>query len=124
MVQSIVKGAVLWAISKGLRLPQPPIDRVSELSFLVRLLKEQRIDCVLDVGANRGQFASELRAIGYGGHIVSFEPVGTEFAAMKERMARDPRWTGHQLALGRRTESLTISIPRLTVMSSLLEPIY
>jgi FkbM family methyltransferase len=91
--------------------------------FLKDLLGQLEIDCVLDVGANRGQFARELRTIGYSGLIVSFEPVSTEFRVMQERFTRDSKWRGHQIALGSRDESRAIRIPRLTVLSSFLEPI-
>jgi len=121
MSQSIIKSIAVWGISKGLRLPQAPLDRVNELSFLRDLLLQLKIDCVLDVGANRGQFARELRGIGYDGLIISFEPISSEFLALKEQFKNDPKWNGYQTALGSRDESLSITIPRLTVMSSLLE---
>jgi FkbM family methyltransferase len=122
-VQNLVKEFVLWSISKGLHLPQPPIDRVSELVFLRELLGQLEIDCVLDVGANRGQFAGELRKIGYAGPIISFEPVSTEFRAMQEKFRKDSKWRGHQIALGSTDESRSINIPNLTVLSSFLESI-
>jgi FkbM family methyltransferase len=122
MSQCIIKSLALWGISKGLHLPQTLLDRVNELSLFRDLLSQLEIDCVLDVGANCGQFARELRGFGYRGQIVSFEPILSEFLAMKEQFKNDPRWSGYQLALGSRAESMTISIPKLTVLSSLLEP--
>ncbi len=80
-----------------------------------------RIDCVLDVGANRGQFARELRGIGYNGRIISFEPIGNEFLVLKEQFKNDLKWSGHQVALGSKEETMSITIPKLTVMSSLLD---
>lgn len=124
MFKSLAKNLVLWGVSKGLRLPQPPVDRINELTFLAALLKRLKIDCVLDVGANRGQFAGELRRIGYSGLIISFEPVSTEFSVMQARFKDDSHWRGYQIALGSVEESKVILIPRLTVMSSLLEPIH
>lgn len=122
MITAIAKNSVLWSISKGFRLPQPPIDRINELSFLRDLLIQLGTDFVLDVGANRGQFAGELRMIGYSGIIISFEPVSTEFFALQERFKNDSQWKGYQFALGSADGSKNIMIPRLSVMSSLLEP--
>jgi FkbM family methyltransferase len=122
MSQCIIKSIALWVISKGLHLPQALLDRMNELSLLRDLLSQLEVDCVLDVGANCGQFARELRGFGYRGQIISFEPISSEFLAMKEQFKHDPRWSGYRLALGSKVESMTLSIPKLTVLSSLLEP--
>ncbi|HEV2612552.1 MAG TPA: FkbM family methyltransferase [Noviherbaspirillum sp.] len=121
MAKNIAKSLATWSVSKGLRLPEQQLDRVNELSSLRHLLQQLEIDCVLDVGANRGQYAQELRDIGYTGHIVSFEPISTEFGIMKKSFMDDAKWRGYQMALGSREESLLINVPKLTVMSSLLE---
>ena len=92
-----------------------------ELSYLRQLLTQLQVDCVLDVGANVGQFACELRGIGYRGQIVSFEPITSVFSALQRSFAGDPKWRGFHMALGAKEDSMTITIPKLTVMSSLLE---
>src|SRR5437868_7811678 len=43
--------------------------------LLRHVLGKLSINCVLDVGANRGQFGTLLRGIGYTGWIISFEPI-------------------------------------------------
>ena len=118
---SVLKSLAVWAVSRGLRLPEASLDRVIELTFLRRLLRQLRIDCVLDVGANRGQFAAELRGIGYRGHIVSFEPISSEFQALERRFNGDPKWIGYQCALGSAAAEMPLTVPRLSVMSSFLE---
>lgn len=120
--KSFLKSLSLIGISKGLRLPHGKLDRVMELLFLRDLLNQLEIDCVVDVGANRGQFSSELRGIGYGGKIVSFEPVRSEFEILAKKFQNDKNWIGHQIALGSADREMTITVPSLTVMSSLLEP--
>jgi FkbM family methyltransferase len=116
----ISKSLAIWSISKGLQLPQLPLERINELTFLRRLLEQLQIDCVLDVGANRGQFAKELRGIGYDGALVSFEPIASEFEALRHGFENDVRWRGYRVALGSAPALMTITIPKLTVMSSLL----
>jgi len=88
---------------------------------LLGLLAHYRVDCVLDVGANKGQYARLLRRAGYRGQIVSFEPVPDVFAALQEAAAGDDRWTVHQVALGRSDGTTTMNVVPGT-MSSVLVP--
>ena len=66
------------------------------------LFARLEINCVLDVGANLGQYARFLREHGYQGHIVSFEPVPEAFEQLRHAMSGDPKWRGFQYALGER----------------------
>jgi FkbM family methyltransferase len=124
MFKAFAKDFVLWSISKGCKLPHSLLNRTIELIFLRDLLAQLKIDCVLDVGANRGQFAYELRKTGYTGLIISFEPISTVFRALQERFANDSSWIGHQIALGSSDERKTITVPGNTLLSSFLEPIF
>jgi FkbM family methyltransferase len=64
-----------------------------------RLLAEHGVELVIDVGANRGQYAEELRRHGYQGRIVSFEPLSQAHAVLERRSAADGRWEVRQIAL-------------------------
>jgi FkbM family methyltransferase len=84
------------------------------------LLREHAISLVLDVGANRGQYAQELRAHGYQGRIVSFEPAPETFRALAKCAAGDPMWEARQLAASDRAG--TVSLSQADNFSSLLPP--
>jgi FkbM family methyltransferase len=75
---------------------------------------------VLDVGANGGQFGEELRACGYSGSIISFEPANVAFRELTGRTARDSNWTAHNLALGDIPGRATLNISKFSTFSSLL----
>jgi FkbM family methyltransferase len=77
--------------------PDAPATLSAHLSFLFSVLQ---INCVLDVGAHNGEFSDAVRDLGYGGRIVSFEPVPEHFAELSRRRAHDPDWRGYPLALG------------------------
>jgi len=79
------------------------------------------IDVVLDIGANDGRYATEIREAGWNGKIVSFEPQPMVFARLKERMANDPDWSGHQIGLGSKDSTLTLNAYGLDVLSSFLK---
>jgi FkbM family methyltransferase len=64
------------------------------------VLDALRINCVLDVGANKGQYAQMLRRAGYAGRIVSFEPLAHLVEDLREASRDDPHWTVVPVALG------------------------
>ena len=91
-------------------------------ALLPALFSTHAIDCVIDVGAHHGEFGAFLRSIGYGGQVVSFEPVSQAFHELKQRASTDPNWTVHQFALGGATEELDINIAEGSDLSSFLAP--
>lgn len=88
----------------------------------VRVIEHMNVDCVLDVGANVGQYGQFLRSIGYRGPIVSFEPLSTVADQLEAAARRDGQWTVQRMALGSATTEATINITRAPVMSSLRSP--
>jgi hypothetical protein len=70
-------------------------------------LRSRNVSMVLDVGANIGQYAKSLRAEGYNGSIVSFEPVKAAYADLFDQMSGDKLWSGRNYALGdKRTQEV------------------
>lgn len=122
MSLNLKKRLALNAIAAGMSLPDESITRVQELVSLKHLLDLAKINCVLDVGANEGQFATDVRGIGFKGLIVSFEPLRQEFSRLQKTFGQDPLWRGFQFALGDKSGPAKINvIPHLTVMSSILQ---
>lgn len=83
------------------------------------LLRATEANCVLDVGANVGQYAKALRGAGYQGRIVSFEPVSRAFAQLRSAAADDPEWHVHPYALGRTDGTAQINADPKTLSSML-----
>jgi FkbM family methyltransferase len=87
----------------------------------MRLLRDEGVDLVLDVGANAGQYARELRIGGYGGRIWSFEPLGWPYYELSRRAAGDAGWDVTQTALGDHDGWETMYVSADTQSSSVLE---
>ena len=86
-----------------------------------RFLDIYQIDTVLDVGANTGQFAFELRHdLGYKNRILSFEPLSTAFKLLQAQAAHDTAWQVFHHALGDVEETREINIAGNSESSSLL----
>jgi len=79
------------------------------------------VDLVLDVGANAGQFGTDLRSMGYRGRIVSFEPLTSAHVQLLRAAHDDPAWSVHpRCAVGDRDDTVTINVAGNSVSSSLL----
>jgi FkbM family methyltransferase len=71
------------------RRPKPHKTRTGRI---VLTLTAHAIDTVIDIGANIGQTGQELRAHGFKGRILSFEPVPSAHAALTRAAAKDKLW--------------------------------
>jgi len=111
---------IFWSLGIDLVKYDPDNSLASYIRMLVR---ELDIDCILDVGAHRGEFATGLRTFGYTGRIISFEPVTRNFLHLQQIAARDSHWEVHQLALGSEERDAEINITASTVLCSFLDPV-
>lgn len=85
-------------------------------------LERLSINCVMDVGANRGDYAVMLRRIGYRGLIVSIEPVREVYESLAQRAAPDPKWKVLNYALGDKNELKQINVCTARNLSSFFRP--
>jgi len=88
----------------------------------VLLLRHHGVSTVLDVGANSGQYAVELRRFGYSGDIVSFEPLAGAWRELHRRAAADGRWTAVRCALGAERCEVVINVAANAGASSSVLP--
>ena len=88
---------------------------------IIDFLADRKIDTVIDVGANVGQFGEGLRAEGFRGKIVSFEPVASVYQELAKKAAADGNWDAHRCGLGSAPGTAQIHVSELTVFSSILD---
>jgi FkbM family methyltransferase len=86
----------------------------------MQLLKKNRVDLILDVGANKGQYALAVRENGFKGKIVSFEPLQAAYAKLQENLGNDTLWKGYNFGLGDSNEFLTLNVASNLASSSFL----
>jgi len=86
----------------------------------IDLLRRYEINMLFDVGANAGQYATTMRALGYEGRIVSFEPSSEPYGILAAAARRDPAWTTVQRALGERVGTVALHVSGNSQSSSVL----
>jgi FkbM family methyltransferase len=121
-----MRSLIKRGIKIGLRRVGFEIRRWTAENFpdaqLARILAHLGIDLVLDVGANEGQYAKMLRAIGHCGRIVSFEPLSSAHAKLVEASRGDGGWTvAPRVALGEAEGEVLIHIAGNSFSSSILK---
>ena len=104
-------------------VPTWRLARLPQQRHVARLIELLGIDCIVDVGAHRGQYRDFLRDdVGYDGLIVSFEPLPALAAKLAERARSDRRWIVEPFALGRESGFATINVMASDTFSSFLAP--
>jgi FkbM family methyltransferase len=92
------------------------------MHLVTRLLEAHDANVVLDVGANSGRYAIELRRAGYSGRIVSFEPVDEPFTVLEARAAGDSLWDVLPFAIGAENGTTTLNVAANAGESSSILP--
>jgi FkbM family methyltransferase len=89
--------------------------------IFMSMMARHEIAAVIDVGANRGQFASRLRSrLGHQGLMISIEPQPDAFADLQQLAAADEKWSAMNLALGDINGILPLNISANSASSSIL----
>jgi FkbM family methyltransferase len=121
----LIKNSIL-RVSRFFGYEIVPLREMKARDFALHLravLAHQNIDCILDVGANVGQYHDFLRdKVLYGGPIVSFEPVGRNIDRLRERAQFDSAWHIEGYALGAAEGTLPLNVMVSDQFSSFLEP--
>lgn len=87
--------------------------------LLWEIFRDGIIDCVFDVGANKGQFRNFLRNdVGYKGLILSFEPLKHLVELCRDRAKSDPMWHIFDHALGLQETERRINVAMSDDLSS------
>ena len=101
-------------------------DALEDRAFalhLEQLFHKLDVQCVLDVGANSGQYRRFLRdLVGYQGLIISFEPQQVNVARLREQAKTDPKWIIQDYALGSEDARRSFNVMKLDLLSSFREP--
>ena len=100
-------------------VPVTRLDNVKRLRS--KLILSEGIDLILDVGANCGQYAIEVRSLNYKNKIISFEPVKETFQQLEKVSKADNLWDVYNYALGEKKSELFINVAEKTVRSSFLD---
>ena len=116
--QGLASNRVVAAIRRRVNRAGFDITREPFDDRFVRALTKRGIDCVLDVGANTGQYGTDLRAARFTGRILSVEPLSSAFAELTQATERDPSWTAVRAAASDQAGTLLLHIAGNSVSSS------
>ncbi len=91
---------------------------------LLRFFEHHKIDIVLDVGANSGQFAQELLESGFKGKIVSFEALPHVYEDLKQNAKTyGKQWVvAPQCAISDEEKTVNFHVTKENTSSSMLKP--
>jgi FkbM family methyltransferase len=86
----------------------------------ISLINHFKINKIFDIGANKGQYALEIRKSGYRGEIISFEPTSKAYEILSRRSSNDKKWQVSNRAIGNFDGETNINISKNSLSSSIL----
>ena len=93
----------------------------SNIAQVFQAITKVKTNILFDIGANTGQFVTEIRQKGYHGKIVSFEPLESARKKLIKLALKDENWSVHErAAIGDHNGSIDINISKNSVSSSIL----
>lgn len=92
-----------------------------DLKRRLKIISDCKINILLDVGANIGQYALKMRNLGYTNKIISFEPLNGAFEFLKKSAKGDKNWIVNNYGLGDVDSTSVINISGSSDSSSILE---
>jgi FkbM family methyltransferase len=105
----------------GMEIVHTQLERSPEKQLRLAL-EHFKIDTILDVGANTGQFGLDLLQQGFGGEIHSVEPLPDANRALAAAASRYPKWfVLPPVAAGRDEREVEITVAGNSYSSSVLE---
>ena len=125
MLKKIIKKAnnIKWRLQNLKLINQAELYALWEQQQLTRFINEYQIDCIFDVGANKGQYATMLRQkCGFKGLIISFEPMPDAAAIIRKNSENDPNWVVVEMALSDQEGETTFNLMSSHQFSSLGTP--
>ncbi|MCF8405471.1 MAG: FkbM family methyltransferase [Bacteroidales bacterium] len=111
------------SLATGFHLKLKRLSSSSSEDFrTVKILNTYNFTCVLDIGANTGQFAESLIDFGYKNKIISFEPTQSAYNTLTKRSAKYPKWeVAERCAIGNISGEVDINVSDNSVFSSIKE---
>ena len=92
-----------------------------ELRKAIQFANERNVDLLLDVGANRGQYAESILKAGFQGNILSFEPVTEAYNILQNKSDYHWNWDVYEkCAIGAKEGFREIAISQNEYSSSFL----
>lgn len=96
------------------------VSRGVHANHVARTLAAHRLDTMLDIGANVGQFALSVRRAGFDGRMISCEPLSGAYGELARRAAGDAAWEPLNVAVGRSVGEAVINVSANSYSSSIL----
>ncbi len=98
------------------------LQQESHLLRLCSQLASKSVNLIFDVGANTGQYARSLLEHGYGGRIVSFEPLSSAYEQLTVSCQEFSQWeVAERFALGETRAETQLNVSDNSYSSSILE---